>query len=138
MPGSNGLWTVGQAAAAAKTAATTLRFYEREGILVPTTKNRAGYRLYDREAVERLRFIRSAQAVGFSLDDIRSLLQLDAEDGKACRSTVQTLLERRMAEMDEKMKELNRVRDALGRALDRCRHSSGECAVLNDLRPKRK
>jgi DNA-binding transcriptional MerR regulator len=136
MPESNGLLTVGQAAAAAGTAATTLRFYEREGILTPTAKNRAGYRLYDHAAVERLRFIRSAQAVGFCLDDIRSLLGLDSDNGKACRSVVQPMLERRIAQLDEKMKELKRVREALGRALDRCRRSSGGCAVLDELRPK--
>jgi DNA-binding transcriptional MerR regulator len=135
MPGSNGLLTVGQAAAAARTAATTLRYYEREGILAPTAKNRAGYRLYDREALERLRFIRSAQAVGFSLDDIRSLLAVGSENGKACQSAVQPILERRIAEIDEKMKELKRVRDALGRALEKCRRSKGRCAVLDELRP---
>jgi MerR family mercuric resistance operon transcriptional regulator len=132
------LMTIGQVARTAGVAATTLRYYEREGILPPTARNGVGYRLYDAQAVERLQFLRSAQAVGFTLDDIRTLLQLDEKDNKSCQAEVQPLLERRLAEVDEKMKELRRVRETLGRALDRCRRSSGECAVLKDLRPKRK
>ena len=68
------LLTIGQVARATGVAATTLRYYEREGILTPTVRNGAGYRLYDAQAVERLQFLRSAQAVGFTLDDIRTLL----------------------------------------------------------------
>jgi len=137
MAGKDGLFTVGQAAEAVGVAATTLRFYEREGILAPTVRNGTGYRLYDAQAIDQLRFIRSAQAVGFNLDDIRTLLQIDERKHPSCQGDVQRLLERRLAEVDEKMKELKRVREALGRALDRCRRSKGECAVLKDLRPKR-
>lgn len=137
MARGEGLLTVGQAAHAAGVAATTLRYYEREGILAPTIRNGAGYRLYDARAVERLRFIRSAQAVGFNLDDIRTLLQLDEHKRMFCQADVQRLLEQRLAEVDKKMEELKRVRKALGRALDRCRGSNGECAVLKELRPKK-
>lgn len=132
------LMTIGQVARAAGVAATTLRYYEREGILTPTVRNGAGYRLYDAQAVERLQFLRSAQAVGFTLEDIRALSQLDEHDPKSCKTGVQRLLEQRLAEVETKMKELKRVRAALGRALDRCRGSNGECAVLKELRPKRK
>lgn len=67
------LFTIGQAAQAVGVPATTLRYYEREGVLGPAVRSRAGYRLYDTAAVERLEFVRSAQAVGFTLDDIRVL-----------------------------------------------------------------
>ena len=85
-----------------------------------------------------MRFIRSAQAVGFTLDDIRTLLNLDATGTKSCQAEVQHLLEQRLAEVDEKMKDLKRVQVALGRALDECRHSNGECAVIKRIRPTRK
>ncbi len=133
----NDLIPIGRVAQAVGVPATTLRYYEREGILAPSIRSRAGYRLYNPDAVERLEFIRSAQAVGFTLDDIRALLQLNQADKKTCRSEVQTLLTQRLSQVDEKMKELQRVRDALGQALDRCRHSKGECAVLKNLRPKK-
>lgn len=123
--------TIGEVAAAMGIAATTLRYYEREGILAPTCRTRKGYRLYDVEAVRRLEFIRSAQASGFTLDDIRALLQLDANT--SCRE-VRGMIERRLADVDTKLVDLNRVRTALADALDRCRRSKQGCAVLGDLR----
>jgi len=135
---TNGLHTIGQAARAAGVAATTLRYYEREGLLRPSLRSHARYRLYDADAVERLRFIRAAQAVGFTLDDIRLLLNLDADDPRVCRSEVQRLLERRLADVKQKMKDLKRIQAVLGRSLDRCRTSQGACPVLNDLSPAKR
>lgn len=132
------LFTIGQAAQSVGVPATTLRYYEREGILTAAVRSRAGYRLYDSAALERLAFVRSAQAVGFTLDDIRTLLQLDGDDNRTCRSEVQRLLAQRLDDVETKMKELKRVRAALGRALDRCRASNGECPVIKELRPRRK
>ncbi len=119
-------------------ATPTLRYYEQEGLLPPTTRSRAGYRLYDAQAIEQLRFIRSAQAVGFTLDDIRTLGRLDGESGKTCKAEVRRLLAQRLAEVTEKMKDLKRVQQALGQALDRCQRSNGECEVLKEIRPARK
>lgn len=71
------LMTIGAVAKAAGVTTHTLRYYQKEGILAPKARNGAGYRLYNALAVERLEFIRLAQAVGFSPDDIRTLLDLD-------------------------------------------------------------
>ena len=131
------LMTIGQAAKASGLAATALRFYEREGLLAPTSRSRAGHRLYDAEVAERLQFIRSAQAIGFTLKDIRMLLELQTDDRKSRQSRVRRLLEARLGEVDERLKDLKRVRAVLGNALDRCRRSSGECAVLKDLAPSK-
>lgn len=135
---ANQLMTIGQVAQATGVTTPTLRYYEAEGILSPTTRSRAGYRLYDAQAVEQLRFIRSAQAVGFTLDDIRTLLNLDATGAKSCQAEVQRLLKQRLAEVNEKMKDLKQVQAALGRALDQCQRSNGECAVIKRIRPARK
>ena len=132
------LMTIGQAAKAAGVAATTLRYYEREGLLTPTSRSGAGYRLYEADVAERLQFIRSAKAVGFSLEDIRLLLELQTDNRKSRQSKVQTVLEARFKEVDQKLKDLRRVRAALGTALDRCRSSSGECAVLKDLTARKR
>ncbi len=128
------LMSIGQVAQAVGVATTALRYYEREGILSPTNRSNAGYRLYDETAVRRLRFVRSAQAVGFTLDDIRSLLQVDGES--SCKE-VQRLIERRLAEGNAKLADLKRVRTALAGALARCRKSGRSCAVLADLRSGR-
>ncbi len=131
------LMTIGRAAKAAGLAATTLRFYEREGLLTPTSRSRAGHRRYDADVAERLQFIRSAQAIGFTLKDIRLLLELQTDGRKSRQSKVQRLLAARLEEVDQRMKDLKRVRGALGSALDRCRTSSGECAILKDLAPSK-
>ena len=126
--------TIGQIAAAIGVPATTLRFYEREGLLSPTDRSRAGYRLYDDGAVQRLEFIRAAQGVGFTLDDIRALLELNGDS--PCKK-VQSLIERRLAEVDEKLADLRRVRSTLADAFERCRKSKKGCAVVADLKRKR-
>ncbi len=134
---SDGMMTIGEAAKAVGVATSVLRYYEDQGLLVPSARSDNGYRMYASKDVDRLRFIRSAQGVGFSLDDIRTLLNLEQQGSGSTQADVQGLLERRLALVDEKMKELKRVRTALGRALDRCRHSNGECAVINEISPKR-
>ncbi len=131
------LMTIGQVAQVTGVTTHTLRYYQKEGILAPKGRNGAGYRLYDAEALERLQFVRSAQAVGFTLDDIRTLLRLDAGNGKSCQAEVQGLLRQRLAEVNEKMKDLKRVQTALGRALRQCQRSNGECTVIKQIRPKR-
>lgn len=132
------LMTIGEVARTEGVATPTLRYYEQEGLLSPTTRSRAGYRLYDAQAIEQLRFIRSAQAVGFTLDDIRTLGRLEGESGKTCKAEVRRLLEQRLAEVTEKMKNLKRVQQKLGQALDRCQRSDGECDVLKEIRPAAK
>ncbi len=122
--------TIGRVAGVVGVAATTLRFYEREGILAPSGRTAKGYRLYDDGAVRRLEFIRAAQAVGFTLDDIRSLLQVDGES--SCQD-VQRLIEHRLADVDRKLADLTTVRETLAGALDRCRESNQGCPVLADL-----
>lgn len=123
--------TIGRAAEALGLRVSTLRYYERKGLLAPTDRSNSGYRLYDEVAVERLAFIRSAQAVGFTLEDIRELLSLDEET--SCKE-VRQLLQRRLTEVKAKLADLNRVRCALSDALEKCRKSRRGCGVLTSLR----
>jgi MerR family mercuric resistance operon transcriptional regulator len=134
MTGNGRLMTIGQVSRATGVADTTLRYYEREGILAPTVRSAASYRLYDADAVARLEFIRSAQALGFTLDDIRVVLDADEGGSTSCRAEVQRLIERRLAEVDLKMKDLKRIRTSLSDALARCRRSNGQCEVVKGLR----
>ena len=127
------MMTVGEAAKAVGVAPSTLRYYERQGLITPSGRSRSAYRLYDQEAVERLAFIRAAQGVGFTLNDIRTLLELDAD---APREKVRALLERRLTEVEAKLINLKRVRAALSDALGRCLQSRKGCAVVADLREK--
>lgn len=114
-------------------AASTLRYYERLGLLVPQARAANGYRLYTAAQVERLRFIRAAQTAGFTLEDIQRLLGLSQAEEHECRSAVQGLIEARLAEVRNKIRDLKRVQEVLELGLTRCRRSKKECAVLNDL-----
>ena len=89
------LMNIGAVAKATGLATSALRYYEQEGLLAPTMRSGAGYRLYDGKAVERVRFIRSAQGVGFNLDDIRTLLDPEQQGTGSRQADVQSLLERR-------------------------------------------
>lgn len=131
MAKNTGLMTIGQIAGQVDLAPSALRFYEREGLIRPTERSKAGYRLYAANAVEQLRFIRAGQAIGFALDDIKALLVLDEET--SCKR-VQTLIAQRLAEVDAKLVNLKRVRSTLSDALARCRKSKRGCAVVADLK----
>lgn len=130
---TNGLMSIGEVAKAAGVAATALRYYEREGVLKSTLRSPSGYRLYDQRALERLEFIRAAQAVGFTLTDVRALLELDGRK-EPQKAEVRELVRRRLAEVDQKMRDLRRVKATLSAALSECQRSSDrECPVLEEL-----
>ncbi len=126
--------TIGELARSVGVPTTTVRYYEREGLLVPGTRSRSNYRLYGPESVDRLRFIRSAQAAGFTLGDIRSLL--DFKDGATppCRE-VQALIDSRLRLVAEQLEHLHHVQVVLGKWLTVCRKAerSGRCRVIEGL-----
>lgn len=132
--------TIGQLADGAGVPASTVRYYERAGLLRPSARSASNYRLYSSEDLHRLRFIRAAQATGFSLDDIRELLR-PAPCGR-----VQARIEGRLGEVAGRIRELQHVRRVLEAALAVCRQheQSGRCGVLDSIsasarsRPSRK
>jgi len=120
---------IGELARAADVPPSTVRFYEREGLLEPSARSASNYRLYAKEDLERLRFIRAAQATGFTLKDVKALLR-PAPCGR-----VQALIEQRLGEVARRTAELRRVKRVLERSLDTCRaHApSGRCKVMDEL-----
>ena len=115
----------------------TIRFYEAEGLLPEPARTDSGYRLFPPQAVGRLEFIRKAQQLGFSLDEIRELLVLRDHDTGAC-SHVKSLVEEKLASVRAKVRELKAVEADLKRVLTECnrqlkRHRPGtadQCPVL--------
>ena len=122
-------FTIGKLAKAAGVPTSTVRYYERAGILTPSGRSAGNYRLYSAEELERLRFIRAAQATGFSLEDVTTLLR-PAPCGR-----VQKLIEERLTHVESRMKELRHVKRVLGAALETCHEheASGLCRVVADL-----
>lgn len=108
--------TIGRLAKAAAAGVETIRFYEREGLLDAPERTASGYRLYPPETAERLGFIRRARALGFSLAEIRELLGL--ADPRGDRAKVKALTEHKLGEIDRRIEELHRMRQALSE-LDR-------------------
>ncbi|MBS1985891.1 MAG: MerR family transcriptional regulator [Bdellovibrionales bacterium] len=128
-------YTISQLAQAADVPTTTLRYYERAGLLKPEDRSQGNYRLYSDDSLRRLKFIRAAQAIGFTLGDVKQLM--DDNNGKplAC-CDVQPLIEDRLAEIDRRLNDLRHVQLVLQTALTKCRTSAraGRCPVIETLR----
>jgi Cu(I)-responsive transcriptional regulator len=124
---------IGQLAQAAGVAVDTVRYYEKQGLL-PAPPRRGAYRAYAREDVQRLRFIRRAKALGFTLEEIAGLLQLSAhrnDDMGAVRQAAQA----RLQEIEQRIAELERVRAGLRQVLDACpgHGALADCPILASL-----
>ena len=128
-------FTIGPLAKQAGVPTSTVRYYERAGLRRPAGRTASNYRFYGEEAVERLRFIRTAQATGFTLHDIMSLL--DLRDGTAvpCRE-VQVLIEARLADVAKHLEGLQHVQEVLHASLHICRQAEaqGRCEVIENLK----
>lgn len=124
MRSTTGTLKIGALAAQAGVGIDTVRFYERAGLLPPAGRTAAGYRMYGPEDVRRLQFVRRAKALGFTLEQVAELLQLQA--GKGGRAGVKALADRRLSDLERKIRELAAMREALARYAQRC---SGQGAV---------
>jgi MerR family transcriptional regulator, mercuric resistance operon regulatory protein len=121
------LLTIGEFAAAGGVGVETVRFYQRRDLL-RTPARGGGIRHYGPEDVRRLRFIRQAQAAGFTLEEIRELLELDASED---RGRARELSKARVEALDAKIADLQRARDALRRLASECAEgSTGPCPIL--------
>jgi MerR family copper efflux transcriptional regulator len=110
--------TIGRLAKRAGVGIDTVRFYERARLLPKPVRTTSGYRTYGETDVERLRFIRRAKALGFSLDDIAELLALG--EAKGGRAAVKALADKRLRDLDAKVAELTVMRDTLAHYTHRC------------------
>ena len=123
---------IGQLAQRAGVAIDTVRYYERSGMLAPAGRLASGYRRYGEAELKRLRFIRRAKALGFTLDEIRALLTLGAERSVA---KVREAAEAKLADVSHRIAELERIRDGLATLVAACPgHGRAEaCPILNAL-----
>lgn len=126
--------TIGKVAGQAGVGVETVRFYEREGLLEQPPRRPSGYRQYPQEAVLRLRFIRRAKQLGFSLREIKELLLLRVGGGTSC-SEVRRRAEAKIAVIEEKIEALNRIRKGLTDLVDACsaRQPTDPCPILAAL-----
>ena len=119
--------TIGKLAAAGGVGVETIRYYQRRGLLGTPTRDRE-IRRYGSDDLRRLRFIRQAQSAGFTLEEIKELLDLDASED---RPRARELAKARVKALDEKIAELEQARDALRRLARKCGlGSAGPCPIL--------
>lgn len=125
---------IGQVAEQAGVGVETLRYYERRGLLSMPRRRDSGYREFDADAVARVRFIRRAQDLGFTLQEIGGLLALWQDSLTSC-DLVQQRAGEAMGRIEHKIAELQRMRDALGQYVRACSRSSAlaECPLLRAL-----
>jgi len=112
-------FTIGEVARRAEVGVDTVRHYERLGLLPPPARRLSGYRQYADADVRRLRFIRRAKALGFSLEDIRSLLELSADGDRGVRG-VHARAQARLDDIEARIAELQRMRRGLKKLVDAC------------------
>lgn len=127
-------FTVGQVAKRSGVGIETVRFYERQGLLDEPERRESGYRQYGDDDVAVLRFIRRAKQLGFTLKEIKALLALRL-DGSATRSDVRAQATAKIADIEDRIRDLRRVRDALAVLTATC-HGDGpatDCPILEAL-----
>jgi MerR family mercuric resistance operon transcriptional regulator len=125
---------IGQLAQRAAVNLQTIRYYEREGLLPEPPRLSSGYRLYTDSMVRRVRFIKRAQEIGFSLAEIRELLSLRA-DGRRERNEVRDLAHAKIADIEGKIRTLKAMKTALTRLTERCSGCgpASECQILESI-----
>jgi len=112
----------------------TIRYYEREKLLPEPPRLASGYRVYPDQTVRRVRFIKRAQEIGFTLAEIRELLEIRTDGGRDS-AEVRALANTKITDIEEKIQTLLRMKDALGRITERCSGCgpASECPILESI-----
>jgi DNA-binding transcriptional MerR regulator len=113
----NGTLKIGEVSLCSGIGIEALRFYERSGLLGKPARTASGYRVYDRSVIDRLAFIKKAQTLGFSLDEIRRVIE-ESQAGESPCAEVREIVRRRLNELDERLREMRRYRKELAATLE--------------------
>ncbi len=126
--------TIGQLAQQAHVNRETVRYYERRRLLSRPSRSISGYRVFSDDAVRRLRFIRHAKILGFSLNEIPELLALRVDSIDAC-DRVRVRTQAKIADIDNKIRSLRQMKAALTRLVSACerRGKTNDCPILDSL-----
>lgn len=132
MGAENERLTIGMLAAASGVSIETIRFYQREGLVSEPLRPAGGVRRYGSSDISRIRFIKSAQRLGFTLQDVAELLRLD--DGGGC-SVVRARAEDKLQEVRSRLMDLHKMEKALADLVKRCASSRGtvRCPLIASL-----
>lgn len=126
--------TISQVAKRAEVNIQTIRYYERQGLLAPTSRNEAAYRIFSAESVRRIRFIKRAQELGFSLKEIKDLLSLRI-DAHTTQADIRNRTQAKIADVEQKILHLQAIHASLLRMAEDCSGcgSLKDCPILESL-----
>ncbi|MEL0638083.1 MULTISPECIES: Zn(2+)-responsive transcriptional regulator [Marinomonas] len=130
------MYRIGELAKAFDVKNDTLRFYEKHGLLTPSSRSDSGYRMYSEEDKQILSFILRAKTVGFSLADIHELLSIEVDKANSACADVKVVVDAKLAEVETKMAELNHFQKSLKRLSNACcggSESAADCTILEAL-----
>ena len=129
---------IGELGKATDTKVETIRFYEKLGLLAIPDRTSGNYRIYGQAHLQRLSFIRRARALGFSLDQVRELLDLADDRARPC-GAVDAMARQHLANVDAKIGALQSLRRELGNLIDQCgRGAISQCLIIEALGPTAK
>ncbi len=125
---------IGELASATGVSAETIRYYEREGVLPDPARGNAKYRRYSADDVERVAFVRTSRELGFTVAEVRALLELAEAPGRSC-ADVDALARAHLAQVEEKLRQLESLRAELTRVIGLCRGGTTivDCRILQAL-----
>jgi MerR family transcriptional regulator, copper efflux regulator len=128
--------SIGEVARRVGIGVETVRFYERQGLISDPARSLSGYRQYDEETVARLLFIRQAKELGFTLNEIKELLSLRFDPTSSC-ADVKGRAEAKIADVEEKIRTLQRIKKALVRLTEACSGDGpiDKCPILAAIEP---
>jgi len=129
------MFTIGKLAGLTNVSNDTLRYYEHEGLITPTAKSAAGYRLYDQDSARRIRFIKHAQRCGFTLAEIRDLLVLRGRDSACCGDIRTRAIEKKL-QIENKIRAMRAMSKALDQLIAECANEKKpvkECTIIAAL-----
>jgi Cu(I)-responsive transcriptional regulator len=134
MSGAN--FAIGELGRLTGTKVETIRYYERIGLLAAAARTAGNYRTYGAEQVNRLSFIRRSRDLGFSLDQVRALLDLSDDRDRPCEA-IDAIARTHLAEVDRKIADLRALRRELGNMIDQCRCGTvADCRIVEALSPR--
>lgn len=130
------MFQIGELAKRCNISTDTLRFYEKNQLLLPVGRSDSGYRLYNKESQQQVSFILKAKQIGLSLGEIKELLGIKLEATEHSCAEVKAITSTKLQEIDDKIAELVRIRSALKKINDACcghDHSASHCSILAAL-----
>lgn len=130
------MYRIGELALRYQVKTDTLRFYDKHGLLAPSSRTESGYRIYSESDAQRLSFILRAKAIGLSLTEISDLLSIELDRANWACADVKALVDNKLQHLNDKIAELNYFKNALQRLSDACcggPESAEHCSILEEL-----